>query len=39
MSTPRSRNFLTALLVVGAVAFGMVLAGGLDMTAPGITAP
>jgi serine protease Do len=39
MTTPRSRNFVTALLVVGAVAFGMVLAGGLEMTAPGITAP
>ncbi|HEX5759411.1 MAG TPA: Do family serine endopeptidase [Thermoanaerobaculia bacterium] len=39
MSTARSRNFVTALLVVGAVVFGMVLAGGLDMTAPGLTAP
>ncbi len=39
MSTTRSRHVVSALLVVGAVVFGMVLAGGLDMTAPGLTAP
>ncbi len=39
MTTTRSRHLVSALLVVGAVVFGMVLAGGLDMTAPGLTAP
>jgi serine protease Do len=39
MSTTRSRHLATLLLVVGAVVFGMVLAGGLGMTAPGLTEP
>jgi serine protease Do len=39
MSMSRSRHVVSALLVVGAVVFGMVLAGGLDMTTPGLTAP
>jgi serine protease Do len=38
MSAPRSRQVATSLLVVGAVLFGMVLAGGLQLTVPGITA-
>jgi serine protease Do len=39
MSASRSRNVFTLLLVVGAVVFGMVLAGGLDLTRPGATQP
>jgi|SRR5580693_2195808 serine protease Do len=39
MSTTRSRHVATMLLVVGAVVFGMVLAGGLGMTMPGMTEP
>jgi serine protease Do len=39
MSTTRSRHLATMLLVVGAVVFGMVLAGGLGMTVPGLTEP
>jgi serine protease Do len=39
MNTFRSRHLATALLVVGAVVFGMVLAGGLELTTPGLTAP
>jgi serine protease Do len=35
MTTSRSRQFVTLLLVVGAVVFGMVLAGGLELTAAG----
>jgi serine protease Do len=35
MSTLSKRNLATFLLVVGAVAFGMVLAGGLQLTIPG----
>jgi serine protease Do len=34
MSTNRNRNLATFLLVLGAVIFGMVLAGGLQMTVP-----
>ena len=34
MSTNRNRNLATFLLVLGAVVFGMVLAGGLQMTVP-----
>jgi len=39
MSVSRSRQFVTFVLVVGAVFFGMVLAGGLEMTVPSIGAP
>ena len=35
MSNPTKRNLATFLLVLGAVLFGMVLAGGLQLTAPG----
>ncbi len=38
MNDSRSRQLATILLVVGAVVFGMVLAGGLELTAPGMTA-
>jgi serine protease Do len=34
MSMNRNRNLATFLLVLGAVVFGMVLAGGLQMTVP-----
>src|SRR5262249_26024672 len=34
MSTNRNRNLATFLLVLGAVVFGMILAGGLQMTVP-----
>src|SRR6202049_4655367 len=37
MITPRSRQVSTFVLVLGAVVFGMVLAGGLGMTMPGMT--
>jgi serine protease Do len=37
MSTIRNRQVSTFLLVLGAVVFGMVLAGGLGMTVPGMT--
>jgi serine protease Do len=37
MYTTRSRQVSTFLLVLGAVVFGMVLAGGLGMTMPGMT--
>lgn len=37
MITIRSRQVSTFLLVLGAVVFGMVLAGGLGMTMPGMT--
>jgi serine protease Do len=37
MTTTRSRQVSTFLLVLGAVVFGMVLAGGLGMTMPGST--
>ena len=36
MSTISRRNLATFLLVLGAVVFGMVLAGGLQLTAPSI---
>ncbi len=36
---PTSRKLLTAVLVFGAVVFGMVLAGGLDLTSPSVSAP
>jgi len=39
MSQPRSRQVATLVLVFGAVVFGMVLAGGLNLTSPGATAP
>ncbi|HZF12362.1 MAG TPA: Do family serine endopeptidase [Thermoanaerobaculia bacterium] len=39
MNTPRTHHVATTLLVVGAVIFGMVLAGGLQLTVPGMTAP
>ena len=35
MTVSRSRNAFTLTLVLGAVIFGMVLAGGLDLTPPG----
>ena len=35
MSTLSKRNLATILLVAGAVVFGMVLAGGLQLTVPG----
>src|SRR5436190_1629115 len=35
MSTSSKRNLATFLLVLGAVVFGMVLAGGLQLTVPG----
>jgi serine protease Do len=38
MSTPRKRHLATFLLVLGAVVFGMVLAGGLQLTLPGMAA-
>jgi serine protease Do len=38
MSTPSKRNLATFLLVLGAVVFGMVLAGGLELTVPGSAA-
>ena len=37
MINTRSRQVSTFLLVLGAVVFGMVLAGGLGMTMPGMT--
>jgi serine protease Do len=37
MITTRNRQVSTFLLVLGAVVFGMVLAGGLGMTMPGMT--
>src|ERR1700686_5101089 len=37
MITPRSRQVSTFVLVLGAVVFGMVLAGGWGMTMPGMT--
>ncbi len=36
MNTPRTHH---VAMVVGAVVFGMVLAGGLQLTVPGLTAP
>ncbi|HYN20379.1 MAG TPA: Do family serine endopeptidase [Thermoanaerobaculia bacterium] len=38
MSTSHRRQLTTFLLVLGAVVFGMVLAGGLNLTVPGRTA-
>src|ERR1700726_1184576 len=37
MITTRSRQVSTFVLVLGAVVFGMVLAGGWGMTMPGMT--
>lgn len=37
MSTSQRRQVTTFLLVLGAVVFGMVLAGGLNLTVPGTT--
>jgi serine protease Do len=37
MSTSQRRQITTFLLVLGAVVFGMVLAGGLNLTVPGRT--
>jgi serine protease Do len=39
MSQPRSRQVATLVLVFGAVVFGMMLAGGLNLTSPSISAP
>ncbi|MDP9120520.1 MAG: Do family serine endopeptidase [Acidobacteriota bacterium] len=39
MTTTRNRSVAPALLVSGAVVFGMVLAGGLGLTVPGATDP
>ncbi len=41
MNTPRTRKQVatTSLLVAGATVFGMVLAGGLELTVPGTAAP
>ena len=39
MSSHTSRRIVTLLLVFGAVIFGMVLAGSLDLTAPSASAP
>jgi serine protease Do len=39
MSTTHNRNLATFLLVLGAVIFGMVLAGGLGLTLPGTADP
>jgi serine protease Do len=39
MSSQPSRRVVTVLLVFGAVVFGMVLAGSLDLTAPGASDP
>ena len=38
MAKERGRRLASALLVLGAVVFGMVLAGGLDWTTPGFGA-
>ena len=39
MSTTRKRHLATFLLVLGAVLFGMVLAGGMQLTLPGMADP
>ena len=39
MSHHRSRQVVTLALVLGAIVFGMILAGALDLTAPGNTSP
>lgn len=39
MSTNRTRHLATFLLVLGAVIFGMVLAGGMQLTLPGMADP
>ena len=39
MSTIQKRHLATFLLVLGAVVFGMVLAGGLQLTLPGMADP
>ena len=38
-TTQKRRQITTLLLVVGAVVFGMILAGGLEMTVPSLAAP
>ena len=37
MEKTRTRRFVTLLLIFGAVVFGMVLAGGLGITVPGVS--
>ena len=37
MSSQANRRVLTVLLVFGAVVFGMVLSGSLNLTTPGAT--
>jgi serine protease Do len=39
MNSQPSRRLLTLLLIFGAVVFGMVLAGSLDLTAPSVSDP
>ena len=39
MSHDRSRQVVTLALILGAIVFGMILAGALDLTAPGNTSP
>jgi len=39
MSSERRRQFVTFALILGAVAFGMVLAGSFDLTRPGAAEP
>ena len=39
MSNDRSKQFVTLALILGAIVFGMILAGALDLTAPGNTSP
>ncbi|HSN86187.1 MAG TPA: Do family serine endopeptidase [Thermoanaerobaculia bacterium] len=38
-TTQKRRQITTLLLVVGAVVFGMILAGGLELTVPSLAAP
>lgn len=38
-TTQKRRHITTLLLVVGAVVFGMILAGGLELTMPSLAAP
>ena len=39
MSRTRHRSFVTLLIIFGSIVFGMVLAGGLTLTTPGLSAP
>lgn len=39
MNNRAQRGFLTALVIFGAVVFGMVLAGGLDLTSESTGSP